>query len=547
MQTPCVVFVKHPEKYDMGAFRRDEMGKQVIQTDDMQLGFKVKMRIIADVLERKPIQIEFYSSGDKCFLDGVKLYNPGKELSKNYVYFVHDYKINQKFRAYCGIAFVVMGRTDPDFFSEDSPVIQVIDESNYLDVFDLIQDTFEKYQQWDWKLQKALYSSKPLDEMVLASREVFQNPMIIHDTNFFILADPVHVHGMLEWETDPRTGRPMVPVSQINDFMVDMVYLEGMKARKAVMFPREQRGYRILYFNLWNEGHYEGRILVDEIERVIQPGDFYALEYLGRLVEQCIKNKKLILMGVGNDIEHFFVDFLDGKAYDERQVIPYLNYLSWNFHDRYLCLSIVSDQKEINMVSTMATLGQIEAQISAGYALMYKNSIAVIVNLSYSNSTAADILSKLALTLRDGLLKAGISSECTDFMILPQTYRQAHIALEFGRNSMSTFWYYYFDDYMLDYMIDCASREISIRLLCTDSLYELRKYDEENHTDLYHTLRVYLRLNRNVLQTSKELFIHRSTLMYRLARIDKITRVDLNDPKECLKLSISYYMLEGSV
>lgn len=521
--------------------------KQAAQTDHMQPDFKVNMRIIADVLERELKRIEFYFSDCDCRLDEVRLYNPKKELNSNYVYLIGNSDVNRTFTSFHRTAFIVIGRTDCSFFSGDAPVIQVIDESSFLDIFDLVQDTFEKYRNWAWNLQQALHSSRPLDEMILASMEVFHNPMFIHDANFYILADPAHVPGMLSWDIDPRTGRQIVPVSQINDFMVDSVYLEGMKSKKAVLFPQEQRGYPILYYNLWNDGHYEGRILVDEIIRPIQPGDFYALEYLGHMVEQCIKNKKLILLSVGNDIESFFMDFLDGKIRDERSVIPYLDYLSWDRNDRYLCLSLMSDQKEINMVSTMATLGQIEAQISSGYATLYKNSVAVIVNLSYSDSTAADILSKLALTLRDGLLKAGISSECTDFMLVPQAYRQAHIALEFGRNSKSMLWYYYFDDYMLDYIIDSASREIPIRLLCTDSLCELQKYDEENHTDLYNTLRVYLRLNRNVLQTSKELFIHRSTLMYRLTRINQITGIDLDDPKECLKISISYYMLEGEV
>lgn len=513
----------------------------------MPLKFQLNMQIIADALDRELKKIEFYASGDACRLEGIRLYDPYKALNNQYVYYVLSRDVTKDFATYENTAFIVSGKTDPSYFSWNSPVIQVLDETSFLEIFNLVQDLFEVYKNWDWKLQRALYSSKPLDEMILASIEIFRNPMFIHDTNFFILADPKHAHGMLDFATDPRTGRKMVPMSLINDFMVDEVYLEGMRAHEAIMYPAEQRNYQILYFNLWNNGHYEGRILIDELQSPIQPGDFYALEYLGQLVEQCIKMKKLILMSMGNDIEQFFLDFLDGKIVEEHSVIHYLNFLSWNLYDHYLCLSIVSDQQEYNTVSALATLGQIEAQVSSGHAIMYGNSIVVIVNLSYSNSTAADILSKLAIILRDGLLKAGISSEITDFMLLPQAYKQATVALDFGRISRSTCWYYYFDDYMLDYMIECASKEIPIRLLCTDSLYELQKYDAENHTELYHTLLIYLRQNRNVLQTSKELFIHRSTLTYRLERIYKITGTDLNDPKERIKLLISYYMLEREV
>ena len=57
---------------------------------------------------------------------------------------------------------------------------------------------------------------------------------------------------------------------------------------------------------------------------------------------------------------------------------------------------------------------------------------------------------------------------------------------------------------------------------------------------LYYTLEVYLRLERNVVQTSKALFIHRSTLFYRLARIQKIVELNFEDELERLYLELSY-------
>lgn len=68
------------------------------------------------------------------------------------------------------------------------------------------------------------------------------------------------------------------------------------------------------------------------------------------------------------------------------------------------------------------------------------------------------------------------------------------------------------------------------------------QYDAENHTDLYHTLEIYLKLERNVVQTAKSLFIHRSTLFYRLDRIQKIADVDYENEQERLYLLLSYHL-----
>ena len=84
----------------------------------------------------------------------------------------------------------------------------------------------------------------------------------------------------------------------------------------------------------------------------------------------------------------------------------------------------------------------------------------------------------------------------------------------------------------------------SPELLCSAKLLALKQYDQENHTDLFHTLKVFLERERNVLQTSKLLYIHRSTLFYRLERSQKIADVNLDDAKERLVLRISYYIME---
>ena len=105
-------------------------------------------------------------------------------------------------------------------------------------------------------------------------------------------------------------------------------------------------------------------------------------------------------------------------------------------------------------------------------------------------------------------------------------------------------WCYRFDDYILDYMLEQSTTQISPDLLCHQSLSVLKKYDEENKTELFHTLDVYLSLERNALQTANALFIHRSTLFYRLERIQKLTKLNLDDAKIRLVLQLSFAMLK---
>lgn len=81
-------------------------------------------------------------------------------------------------------------------------------------------------------------------------------------------------------------------------------------------------------------------------------------------------------------------------------------------------------------------------------------------------------------------------------------------------------------------------------MLCHEKLPRLKEIDAQQHTEYYRTLRVYLEENLNATQTARELYIHRSTLLYRLERIREILDSDLTDPDELLYLNFSFRLLE---
>ena len=125
---------------------------------------------------------------------------------------------------------------------------------------------------------------------------------------------------------------------------------------------KEMRGYRILYMNLWVNGKYQGRLCVDELQSEIQPGHFFALEYLGSFIELCINRHNLFQISMGNDARKFFADYLSGKATELQSITDQIQYLNWNRHDRYLCLRLETQQQDDRMHSSIATIGHIEAQ-----------------------------------------------------------------------------------------------------------------------------------------------------------------------------------------
>lgn len=64
-------------------------------------------------------------------------------------------------------------------------------------------------------------------------------------------------------------------------------------------------------------------------------------------------------------------------------------------------------------------------------------------------------------------------------------------------------------------------------------------YSDSKNMDLFRTLRSYLRNNGSIKETSEELYIHRSTLQYRIDKIESILKVDLIDSEQRFNLMLA--------
>ena len=506
--------------------------------------FKLNMSILDDCFSEQFPETILYAPDDAAFLEDVRIFSPDRPLVPHYAYVIKAEELHLLPSTMNHICFIVAGESDPSTVSESCYMLCIRNESDVFRILACAQDIFEKYRNWNLRLHAVLDMDNPLDAMMQASRDIFHNPLFVHDVRFNILAYSHRVPGMLVWDQDPRSGNNIVPLSLIEDFKVDPAYLHTLTTTEPSLYPPEQRGYPILYMNIWKDGRYEGRICVDELETSIRRGQYLAIGHLAKLIIQSLGNHRLMQFNLENSITEFFCAYLSGAVDDAVQILKMLQFLNWKRHDSYLCLRLDASHQDIHMMSSAAALGHIESQVPNSHAFIYQEGISVIVNLSYAHIRISDVLSSLAILLRDGLMKMGTSTEIKDFFLLPQGHEQAVIALNLGLKSPSTKWCYRFDDYYLEFLHMKAAEMLPPQLLCPQKLTDLRDYDRANRTDLYNTLKTYLELERNVLQTAKKLFIHRSTLFYRLERIGKIADVDLDDAHTRLVLRLSFYFLE---
>ncbi|MFN8636130.1 MAG: helix-turn-helix domain-containing protein [Chloroflexota bacterium] len=88
-------------------------------------------------------------------------------------------------------------------------------------------------------------------------------------------------------------------------------------------------------------------------------------------------------------------------------------------------------------------------------------------------------------------------------------------------------------------LLGTLDRDDGMQRFVDDLLGPLLAYEQRRHTDLLGTLKAYFANNCSPYHTAEQLFIHISTLRYRLERVRTLTSFDLDDPETRFSLQLA--------
>lgn len=136
------------------------------------------------------------------------------------------------------------------------------------------------------------------------------------------------------------------------------------------------------------------------------------------------------------------------------------------------------------------------------------------------------------------LFSWGIGENHGGFYTFHEGYKDCMTALEIGRNfkgigQRSTYANTGIFRVLSVLVKDSASIEMMHNIIG-----KVASYDQEKGLDLLHTLAVYLKNHCNVSQTSRELSLHRQSLLYRLKKIETLTDRSLSNADDLFLLQL---------
>ncbi len=412
------------------------------------------------------------------------------------------------------------------------------------EILDRTLALFAALREQEISLDQLVYQNVGLSELCEAGAKMLENPVYLHDDWFITLAMSSQAGEHMRPEYIMSSASGFVPQAILDDFKYDNEYLETYTHHTPQIWHSTSQGPRSLYVNLWEGDIYRGRLLIFETNRPFLKKDFLVAQLLAQHAMQLLRQRH---PGGGHtrSMDDLVYLLLQGQQPDTVELIQMLHSLNWNADEQFIVIQVQS-QQEISSAMEHLLHTDLFRSFSNCYILLNGHQQCLILNLSRQRTTLSALRHTLAPLCRDYCLYAGISSPVLGIRDIHAAYVQSGIALNEAFRLRNEKWIIPFSDCALDYWFEHLSGVLKTQHLASPELRYLIQYDQENGTEYFETIREYLLQERNIPRTSEKLIIHRTTLLYRLKKIQALVPLNLEDPKTRLYLLLSLQILQST-
>ena len=175
-----------------------------------------------------------------------------------------------------------------------------------------------------------------------------------------------------------------------------------------------------------------------------------------------------------------------------------------------------------------------------GHFFYYDSCFVVIMN-AISEKQAAQILDPFAKRLKERIpnkkLRIGISSQVNGIGNLHTAYKRALAAVRMAQSGDKRI--VYFDRMGMDRLLYSVEDKALLYELSDSVLRPLIEYDEQHNADYVETLECFLNNGGSIKAVSEKMYIHRNTILYRMANIRTMLDCQLETAEDRMKYLIA--------
>lgn len=411
-----------------------------------------------------------------------------------------------------------------------------------------LQNVIMDYQRIYNEMIKMVTENKDLVVIVSRISEIIGNPIYVADADFKILAlADCKLKNPEAWQYIIKNGIENGYISSsVNDFyfMKDLINKIGNE-KKPVFFSGNALYPNAFYsMSLKSNNKSIGLVTVFETEKPFSLATKDLIEYLKDFLILEIQKDQAVMINEGVKLGHLFAAILNSEFNSVNEMKKVINYLNFSFPKDFFIMVVKSNLSYENTYELAFLRKNIMGIVKNSICIIFQDSIVLLANDKSENQLKGQRNLELQKWLKDSKMVTGISKNYSEITEIIKAYKEALMAIEIGKKAKDDDLIFYYNSLRFLHLIDVIANIENVEDLCHPALNKLVIYDENKGSNLVETLYCYIKNSQSQAQTAKTLHMHRSSLQYRLNKIEEIMGICLHDYQVFLHLQLTFEILK---
>lgn len=424
-----------------------------------------------------------------------------------------------------GVAVVVIGRNLSDAWkSARASIVTVSSERTLSELMNAVQQIFDFFDEWDRNLLEQLSADTEfhIQDFLAEGLRVLGNPLTVTSASLKRILTTEYDENHMPRTTEGEEGFPISWAEQIKNNCLLERFLEipFLSSFQFSDLPISQ----VYCMNLYHLGTFFGCIVLSDEYKTFRKSDLALAAHYFKRFQGAFQRYLHQRPSVQRPWETALQALLQRKplntaeyealtlAPGEQWVCVFVNQRpdTTSYHKEYLCTALcMSMPDEI-------------------HPILYADQVFGLMRISADAEEQHQRMTRFADILARLGYRGGISSPFTSLSQFHSYLSQAKFALEFAQAQGESGELFDFQERILDYVLQNCAKNLAVQTLCSNGIRALTEYDRQKGTEYLKTAEVYLEHEMNLTKAAAALFIHRTSLVKRLERIQQLTDGELD-------------------
>lgn len=286
-----------------------------------------------------------------------------------------------------------------------------------------------------------------------------------------------------------------------------------------------------------------GYLCISSLYRPFEAADSAFVMNLSKLISLEMQKAECYAEKTGLKYECFLTDLIEQNLHSETIAVRHLVQLGEPFYQYFWVLGFTFHGFSNHQLNPNYYIDQLSGIFKHSMAFFYKGTVILLHTSSYKDPYQSIDKHKLTHFLQLNQINAAISYRFEKILDTWRYYNQVIFLLKNKKCVRKERCLNYEDNY-LNHLLEAAQNDINAETIIHPDLLFLQKYDQENNTEYIKTLKAYFLNNRNALNTSNYLHIHKSTFFYRIGKIADLTSFDPANAQILFSYEFSFRVMD---